>query len=439
MHVSFARWRSRMAGGLVLAALLPALPGATGVDLDPRPTRQPDRIMLTWSGDPATTQAVTWRTDASVTEAVAELAVATAGPGFRDSVTTVAATTSALETESGLAHYHSVVFTDLRPNTRYVYRVGDGAEHWSEWIQFRTASDTPEPFSFIYVGDAQNEIFSMWSRAIREAYAEAPRARFIIHAGDLVNRAHRDLEWHEWFAAGGWIHRMVPGIPVPGNHEYDPLPDSPDDADVLARQWRHQFTLPPHEIPALDETAYVIDYQGVRIIGLNTLTHIEEQAAWLETVLADNPNHWTVVTFHFPIFSAARGRDNEALRAAWKPLFDRYRVDLVLQGHDHAYGRGHNLPVGVNQRDPEAGTVYVVSVSGPKMYRLSPEADWMDRAAEDTQLYQVIDVTPDLLTYRAMTVTGELYDSFQIVRGADGVKRFMDGARRLGPERRGGE
>jgi hypothetical protein len=33
--------------------------------------------------------------------------------------------------------------------------------------------------------------------------------------------------------------------------------------------------------------------------------------------------------------------------------------------------------------------VYVVSVSGPKMYNLERE-DWMARTAEDTQLYQVI-------------------------------------------------
>ena len=29
--------------------------------------------------------------------------------------------------------------------------------------------------------------------------------------------------------------------------------------------------------------------------------------------------------------------------------FEEYDVDLVLQGHDHAYGRGHNVPVGKNQ------------------------------------------------------------------------------------------
>ena len=40
----------------------------------PRPL--PDRIVLTWRGDPATSQAVTWRTDTTITRAVAEFAVA---------------------------------------------------------------------------------------------------------------------------------------------------------------------------------------------------------------------------------------------------------------------------------------------------------------------------------------------------------------------------
>ena len=35
----------------------------------PRPL--PDRIVLTWAGDPATTQAVTWRTDPTVVRALA--------------------------------------------------------------------------------------------------------------------------------------------------------------------------------------------------------------------------------------------------------------------------------------------------------------------------------------------------------------------------------
>ena len=62
------------------------------------------------------------------------------------------------------------------------------------------------------------------------------------------------------------------------------------------------------------------------------------QAQWLEGLLAENPNKWTVVTFHHPMYSPT-GRDNKELRELWRPVFDRYGVDLVLTGHDHAYGR----------------------------------------------------------------------------------------------------
>ena len=80
---------------------------------------------------------------------------------------------------------------------------------------------------------------------------------------------------------------------------------------------------------------------------------IEEQAEWLESVLKDNPNKWTIATYHHPIFSASRGRDNVELRSLWKPLFDKYKVDLALQGHDHTYTRGRVQPYETNIVDGE--------------------------------------------------------------------------------------
>ena len=143
------------------------------------------------------------------------------------------------------------------------------------------------------------------------------------------------------------------------------------------------------------------------------------QVPWIESVLGDNPNRWTVVTFHHPIYSPARDRDNPKLRDLWQPLFDRYKVDLVLQGHDHTYARTgprvfENVAAGSTHRDDEGGTVYVVSVSGPKMYDLTKGDDRMRRSAEDTQLYQIITVDGDTLRYEARTAVGDLYDAFDL-------------------------
>ncbi|HTE19397.1 MAG TPA: metallophosphoesterase family protein [Armatimonadota bacterium] len=394
-----------------------------------RPLAVPDRIILTWKGDPAHSQAVTWRTDSSVRRAVAQIAPADHGPAFVRQARTLPAVTAPLRTNLGTAHYHSVDFQDLQPSTMYAYRVGDGV-NWSEWIHFRTASDAPEPFSFIYFGDAQNDLKSLWSRVVREAYSDAPRARFILHAGDLINHANRDAEWGEWFGAGGWVNAMVPSIPTPGNHEYAPGPRLRGE---LSRHWRPQFTLPENGPPGLEETAYYVDYQGVRIVSLNSNERRREQAEWLEEVLRDNPNRWTILTFHHPLYSSARGRDNTELRELWLPVIDRYRVDLVLQGHDHTYARS-NLRTGVNKREAESGTVFVVSVSGPKMYNLDREP-WMERAAEDTQLYQVISLDGDRLRYEARTATGDLYDAFDLRKDEDGGNRLIERPSKRIPER----
>ena len=338
-----------------------------------------------------------------------------------------------------IAHYHSVTFTDLIPDTIYAYRVGQG-EEWSEWFHFRTASSEAKPFSFLYVGDAQNDIMSLWSRLIRASYSKVPDARFIIHAGDLVNSAHLEEDWDEWFYAGGWIHSMLPSIPVPGNHEYRSYNKREYDAGIhrLSVQWRPQFTLPENGPDSLQETAYHLDYQGVRILALNSNRMLEKQIPWMDSVLADNPNKWTIATFHHPVYSASARRDNPELRAGWKPIFDKHQVDLVLQGHDHSYARGRtpaaatNVMDGVNTLDASTGTVYVVSVSGGKMYSLKQDG-WesygqkRDRGAENTQLFQVIRIEGDTLIYEAYTAVGELYDAFNLIKGLEGKpNQFVD-------------
>src|SRR5262245_43966431 len=138
-----------------------------------RPTSVPDRIIRTFAGDPARVIAVNWRTDAAVEKAIAQIAPADAGPKFAVRAKSVDAKSATLTTDLGTARYHSVVFEDLAPGKLYAYRVGDGV-NWSEWVHAATASDKPEPFAFIYFGDAQNDIKSLWSRVIRGAYSDAP-------------------------------------------------------------------------------------------------------------------------------------------------------------------------------------------------------------------------------------------------------------------------
>ncbi|TVR57571.1 MAG: metallophosphoesterase family protein [Gemmatimonadales bacterium] len=428
--------------GVLLVALAPGLAEAQNTLVPegmPRyePTGFPDRIVLTFTGDPAATQAVTWRTGPSVTRAVAEISVAGDSPGLHLTARMVEGRTTPLEAGNGLAHHHTVTFTDLRPNTLYAYRVG-GEGTWSEWFQFRTAKGTFEPFSFLYFGDAQNAVKSHYSRTVRQAALDRSDARVMVHAGDLVNlrAGNHDDEWGEWFDAGGWLHGMIPSIPAPGNHEYV------DEVDQAGREWRTlsphwpvQFAFPGNGPDGMEETVYHVDFQGVRFIVLNSVEavyddapdRVEDQARWLEALLRDNPNRWTVAVFHHPVVSVARGRDNPSLQEHWQPLFEEYGVDLVLQGHDHSYGRGGNLAEGTTAWDGRVGTMYVVSVAGPKMYFASEEAlETFDRVGEDTQLYQTVQVEWDRIVFESRTTTGRLYDAFELHKDPEGPNRLVD-------------
>jgi 3',5'-cyclic AMP phosphodiesterase CpdA len=378
------------------------------------PSSFPDRIILGYKGDPATSQAVNWRTDSTVTAGVAAIHEADPSPDFPSKARTIQAATHKVVIEGKTAHYHEANFGDLKPSTQYVYRVGDG-KSWSEWFHFKTASDKPEPLSFVYFGDAQNDIRSLWSRVVRGAYSNIPKANFLIHAGDLINRSNSDYEWGEWFEAGGWINGMVPNLAAPGNHEY--FTDT-DKKEKVSKHWRPQFALPENGPAGLEETAYYIDYQGSRFIFLNSeeatigRKELDKQADWFEQVVKENPNRWTIVVHHHPIFSTKKGRDNDEWRDKMEPLYRKHKVDIVLQGHDHTYGRGINMPIGQSRKKPD-GPIYVVSVSGPKQYDIGLQ-DWMDRAASNTQLYQVITVDHNKLAFKAFTVNGDLYDAFDL-------------------------
>lgn len=411
-----------------------------------RPSRLPDRVILFPGGDPARGAAVAWRTGPETTGAVAQLAAATDGPEFRSRAVTIPARSTRLETDLGPCRCHAAALVDLEPDTPYAYRVGDGV-NWSEWFQFTTAPAGPRRLRFVHFGDAQNDILSAWSRVVREAGRHAPDAAFLVHSGDLVNRGDADDQWGEWFRAGAFLHAQIPSLPIPGNHEYVKVGDAEAATSRLAPHWRRQFTLPENGPAGLEETCCTIAFGDVRIVALDSNQRLAEQAAWLDGLLTRDRRRWVVCSFHHPIFSAAKERDNAPLRAAWKPVFDRHRVDLVLQGHDHVYGRTGlvgadappatlgNAPTGVNRVDATGGTVYVVSVSGPKQYDVSVHHPFMERLGEDTQLFQIVEIEGDDLRFESRTAIGGLYDGFTLVK-RDGAPNRMVSRDDLLPERR---
>lgn len=392
------------------------------------PSHGPDRVILNVTENPETSLAVNWRTDTTVSIGEIQWAPATPGPEFISAIQKTSAKKEYLKVKYGeeppvSAHYFSATLNNLKPGEKYIYRVG--SEGWySEWHQVRMP-DSSKKLSFIYFGDAQNDIKSMWSRVIREAYKTMPDVDFLLHAGDLINRHNHDSEWGEWFYAGNFIHATIPGIMTPGNHEYGK-------GVVLSPQWKKQFNLPANGPSGLDETCYVINYPNLKIISLDA-EQIDEspvfrkkQEQWLDSILSNDPRKWTAVTLHYPVFSTSPSRDNEELRNLLKPIFDKHKVDIVLQGHDHAYGRGmvSNMLSGTSAKS-ETGTMYVVSVSGPKMYDLA-DREWMQRKARNTQLFQIITIDDNTLKYTAYSADGDLYDAFDLIKSAKKPNKLID-------------
>lgn len=388
-------------------------------------SKSPDRIMLSIPGDPSQSRAVTWRTSTLSKKSIGQITKATSSPFFEDQPMNVIGSTSFWEEGDTSALGHKVIFENLIPETMYVYRVGDG-ENWSEWFQITTSSDENKSFSFIYLGDFQNDIKEYCSRTIRQAYSHFPNAEFILFAGDLVSGSTESY-WNEFFYAGNWIFGTMPSIATPGNHEYKK--DEKTNSQIFSKQWNQIFVAPENNPENLENRTYFLDFQGVRFISLDSpaMEYAEENLGntikWLNNVLSDNPNRWTILFTHYPVYSCAQGRDNENYRKVLKPILEKYGVDLVLQGHDHTYCRGQNLNnIGSECKNPP---MYMVSVSGPKMYGLNVNK-WSDRVASDTQLYQNIEINGDTIKVETFTVIGELYDSFLLVKGENGVNKVVE-------------
>lgn len=431
----------------------------------------PDRIIVTLPDNPSTSFAVTWRTDASVDETIAQIALATDDSRFDVSARTIGANAEYLDRAGvnpgygkalgnagrGPVIYHNTVFTGLKPDTLYVYRVRGARGNWSEWFHYRTAP-TSGPVKFLYFGDAQRGVLSHWSRVIRGGFALAPDARFVVHGGDLVNRGSRDAEWSEWFKSGGFIHSTRAVIPVAGNHEYVPTEagGSRDNLAVLSEHWRPQFTLPLEQgLPeALAETVYDIRYtQDLHLFVLDSSSaEWDAQLKWLVREGEASDAKWKIASFHHSPFRPGINNKPKHIqrREAFIEAAKKAGIRMVLAGHNHSYARasyGEGILAKASEGDPrKLEMIVVVAVSGGMTGKQTGEkyergnaaiSDRLklDRWANNTPTYQVISIDGDQLNLETRTATGQLYDQFTLRLDPNGTMSVIDGEASFGPIR----
>lgn len=425
----------------------------SGTSPEPQPVEvPPTRVVLTPTATPTRSQTISWLAgDRTHTSASVEIEP-TAGGTTRTVPATVAGTVN------GDQRLHFVSTVDgLTPATTYRYRVGS-VGGMSPWRSFTTAPDGVGGFSFLYFGDAQVGLDSVWPRVVAAAQQRAPHASLALHAGDLVDTATSETQWQQWFDGVAPLAATTTTLAAVGNHEtygdqnlyawraafefprtgptsstIGPMADLAVGDSPEARQYAALFA---HFERVAADTAYSADYGGVRFVALHgnaipamlTPSNLPScsgtacpaadvgrlwlrwQAAWLDHVLATNPSRWSVVTVHQPPYSASDGRDDPAIREAFARVIQDRDVDLVLTGHDHVYARGYDDEDRTDVAGVTDGPVYVIANAGGKHYAVENDA-WADkwlnngmtkvRSGTGFATYQLIDVTGDRLRYRS--------------------------------------
>lgn len=88
------------------------------------------------------------------------------------------------------------------------------------------------------------------------------------------------------------------------------------------------------------------------------------------------------------------------------PLFERYGVDLVLNGHEHAY-----------QRFAQRGVSYIVRGGGADLYEIegcAPGAPRLRASDDDTHHFVTIEGNGERLMVTAIASNGSVLDSFEL-------------------------
>ena len=129
-----------------------------------------------------------------------------------------------------------------------------------------------------------------------------------------------------------------------GNHDSDE-----EEGPEITEQFLDHFNL--------DKQYYSFIEGNTLFISMSTQVSFSENSeqfnfvkSELEKAAQDNRILWKVVYFHKPAYAAPTKHEGEAsLRDTYHPLFDQYKVDLVLSGHNHNYQR--TFPIHFNPDD----------------------------------------------------------------------------------------
>jgi calcineurin-like phosphoesterase family protein/purple acid phosphatase-like protein/iron/zinc purple acid phosphatase-like protein C len=359
----------------------------------------PRNLHLAYVGDPKTSISVTWATDVTTRGTTLEW-----GPdinyGHKTKGFWFAYPTDLAGADLPSVGMHQVHLCGLQPGTTYHYRVGTGA-YVSADATFTTAPADGRPVRVLVAGDSRGNS-ATWGQVMQAGAADAPDVA--IFTGDANDLGSIQDDWEAWFAAAAEVLPHLPLMMVHGNHE------------INSRHYYSQFPLPGNQ------QWYSFDFGAAHFTALNDTPPSSDpnsiattQAAFLDGDLKVTAQPWKLVTHHRPEYTSSTGHAPAAdLQMAWESILDANHVDMVLNGHAHAYERSFPLTAGQVVADGQ-GPVYVVEGGGgADPYDVAPQA--FTCFAKQTFGYVILDITSQKLTMTAKDLSGGVIDTYSITK-----------------------
>ena len=154
---------------------------------------------------------------------------------------------------------------------------------------------------------------------------------------------------------------------------------------------------------------------NVRIFALDSNYMDKAQLDWLDKELKASGSDWKIVFFHHPIYSSGgRHGSDEELRQQLEPLFLKYGVDAVFQGHEHFYER----------IKPQRGIYYFISGGAAKLREGNVQRSELTAKAFDTGYhFMLVEIAKDTLNFQAISDQGKVIDSGSLPRLNDEQKK----------------
>jgi predicted phosphodiesterase len=147
----------------------------------------------------------------------------------------------------------------------------------------------------------------------------------------------------------------------------------------------------------------------VRFVFLESTYPVPEQIQWLEDELKASSSGWKIVVFHHPLYSSGERHGSDLrLREVLEPLFLKYNVSVVLNGHDHFYERV-KLQHGIQY--------FVVGSGGQLRSGTIDRQSGLTAKGFDTDLaFMAAEITGDAMYFNAISRVGQTVDSGVLTR-----------------------